>query len=384
MDKGRGAETYKHQRTTCDIQESRTVARRDQECTYLHMQRQQDRLLHSGQTRIKQISSETGDNMSDFTSANRKELHVRSSTHSREGSSPGRFPVQARSPSTHRATNFSTSIPKSNDQFESNSPSRLIFDQIQLQIDQLPFIHSRSESGENKHIHSEMEQVQDPLCISSSQHDSQNTLQVEKRGGGHPNSNSTRLANKELVLSTTTTSQEENQTRPSRAGPIRKDENRKTVLPRREIPSLRTSVIRANIPKDFSKSLKNKLVNPTKKSTTKHYQQMWKGFKRFISERKLELNQQSIYEFFNHLIDRNLKLGSLLQYRSALSRPLKHILPELDLIQDPVIKDLIQFIKSNKIKDIKQFPFWSLDDVLLMFDSLAFKKQCIENNSIFF
>ena len=60
------------------------------------------------------------------------------------------------------------------------------------------------------------------------------------------------------------------------------------------------------------------------------------------------------------------------------------MLPELNMLQDNVIKDLLQFTKSHLIKQNKQFPFWNLDKVLEMLSSHQFKALCNKNPSLYF
>ena len=60
------------------------------------------------------------------------------------------------------------------------------------------------------------------------------------------------------------------------------------------------------------------------------------------------------------------------------------MLPDLNLLQDNFIKDLLQFTKSHQIKQNKQFPFWNLDRVLEMLSSSQFKALCVKNPSLYF
>ena len=105
---------------------------------------------------------------------------------------------------------------------------------------------------------------------------------------------------------------------------------------------------------------------------------------RFCNFKKLPVNKTSVYEFFNSLIDRNLAYGSLLQYRSALTKPLKFLIPDLNLLEDIYIRDLFSYAKSHLIRKKKKFPKWSLDKILEMFNSSQFNNLCKTDYSLFF
>ena len=105
---------------------------------------------------------------------------------------------------------------------------------------------------------------------------------------------------------------------------------------------------------------------------------------RFCNNKNLPVNKTSVYEFFNSLIDINLAYGSLLQYRSALTKPLKFLISDLNFLEDIYLKDLLRYTKSHLIKKEKRFPKWSLDKNLEMFTSSHFNKLCEANYSLYF
>ena len=85
----------------------------------------------------------------------------------------------------------------------------------------------------------------------------------------------------------------------------------------------------------------------------------------FCNNKNLPVNKTLVYEFFNSLIDRKRAYGSLLQYRSALTKPLKFLIPDINLLEDIYIKDLLSYAKSHLIRKEKRFPKWSLDKILI-------------------
>ena len=86
---------------------------------------------------------------------------------------------------------------------------------------------------------------------------------------------------------------------------------------------------------------------------------------------------------FNSLIGRNLVYSSLLQYHSALTQPLKFLIPDLNLQDDIYSKDLLRYAKSYLIKKEKRFQKWSLDKILEMFTSSHFNKLCEADYSLY-
>ena len=66
----------------------------------------------------------------------------------------------------------------------------------------------------------------------------------------------------------------------------------------------RSSVIKEHLSKEFSKSLRTKLIGTNQTSTENHYNIHWKIFVKYLRSLKLELNQSAIHKFFTHSIDR--------------------------------------------------------------------------------
>ena len=178
---------------------------------------------------------------------------------------------------------------------------------------------------------------------------------MERRETGNHCTSGSRLANSNLVLPTTNQNEKEVTTRSSPRGSLSKDHLRDRNIRPFKISHNRSYIIKTFIPKIFSKTPRNKLIHSTRASTEKHYQIDW----------KIYINKTSVYEFFNSLIDRKLAYGSLLQYCLALTKPLKFLIPDLNLLEDIYIKDLLSYAKSHLIRKEKRFPKWSLDKILI-------------------
>ena len=380
----RERKTHKHKGATSHSKNIRKSTERCSKSSSKYHERQQNSSVNISKTRIKSINNTATNYITNTSGTDQKKLFFRSTSHSGERSSPCRFPLSSRSHSSNRNSNIPSCIQSVNERTSSSSTSGSIFNKVQCKTSRIPFIDSRQKIQSNKHIHSRLEQIQNPVCIPSTKSNTQSNLQVEQGRPRDPGFNHTRLANQKLVFSITDTNKEEIPTPATRGRSVPNNKIRKTVLQRKQISFDRTSVIRCHIPKTFSSSLKRKLVIPTRKSTFDHYQIHWKIFSKFVSEKKMQINHQAVYEFFNHLIDKKLKYGSILQYRSAISRPLRYLLPKLDLLQDTVIKDLLQFTKSHQIKSNHEFPFWNLDRVIEMLSSPQFNSLCHQSHSLFF
>ena len=160
-----------------------------------------------------------------------------------------------------------------------------------------------------------------------------------------------------MVLSTTNQNEKEVTTTSPPRGPLFKDHLRDRRIRPFKISLNRSYIIKTSIPNNFSRTLRYKLIHSTRTSTEKHYQIHWKMYIRFCNNKNLPINKTSVYEIFNSLIDRKLAYGSLLQYRSVLTKPLKFLIPELNLLEDIYIKDLL----SSAINELLQIfgeQFW--------------------------
>ena len=384
MEQRRDKSSYQHKRISGHTQNLTKSTLGSSKCTPCLKQRQSHCSSHLSKIRLKPIRNSSKNHSSNTTRIDTKKLHFRNTPHSREGSSSRRFFIKKRSSAPYRNPTFSRSLPEYNEPIRTRSPNRPFRNEIQSKIDSLSLLYTRSTSSTSQHLHNQLGKIQNTLCISSTQHYPQNPVQVEQREKRKPRHHRARLAHKELVFTVTDSNQEEGESTTQRERSVPNNQVRETVLPRPKISPFRTCIIRNHIPQEFSKSLKQKLLNPNKKSTSNHYQVHWKIFISFITERKLDINKRTVYEFFNHLINRKLSYGSILQYRSALTRPLHYLLPNLELLQDKVIKDLLQYTRSHNIKANQQFPYWKLDQVLEMLTSSQFRKLCNKDHSIFF
>ena len=251
----------------------------------------------------------------------------------------------------------------------------------------LPNYHSAIQDGSASHINimtANWANYQNPICLSSTDSYPQDSIQMAEREKRNINPCGARLADQKLVFITPQTNSEVNKTQIKQRRPIHSDKIRQTMDRKQQVASNRSLVISNNIPKEFSRSLRNKLIKTNRASTEKHYETHWRLFVNYLKSNNLDLNKGSLYEFFNHLIDRKLTYGSILQYRSAITKPLRILLPEVNLLQDKVIKDLLQYTKSHTIKSNKSFPFWDLNKILEMFNSIQFKTLCERDPKLFF
>ena len=376
--------THKHQRVIRGSKILRESTRRDQKHAFSNSQRQQDNHSHSCETRIKQIGYPTRNHNKDSSRTNKEKLYIRNSSHSRQTDGPCRFLIKTQPPHADRNSTISPSLSKPNVSLRNLSRSRSLRDKVQQEKQKIPFLNPRSSSRDSKHIHHELVQVPATIRLSPSEPNTQDFIQVAEGETGNPSVDSAKLANQVMVFTTTEDESQESQNSPTRSRSFHNNEERKTILSGGQIPLNRTSVIRNHIPQAFSKSLKKKLIKTNKTTTEDHYQIHWRKFITYLKSKKLPLSNHSVYEFFNHLIDKNLAYSSLLQYRSGISKPLKYLLPKLDLIQDSFMKALLQYTKSHNIKIRNKFPFWNLDKILEMFTSTQFKNLCKKNTNIYF
>ena len=138
------------------------------------------------------------------------------------------------------------------------------------------------------------------------------------------------------------------------SGPIRND---------------RVSSIVATIPEDFSLDLHNKIVHHVKPTSLEKYDRLFANFRQFIIDKYGSKNPfplAGVIEYFNHLANKKFKSSTLKSIRSVLKDPLRDYFPEYDILEDPWIRKLIQFVKCNNTTVNFNFPSWDLDLVVRM------------------
>ena len=132
----------------------------------------------------------------------------------------------------------------------------------------------------------------------------------------------------------------------------------------------RLDFIKSDINQKLTHSCINRIVHCNRSSTELRYQEQYAEFFNYISI-FYNINRfpfSAVINFFNSLIDRNLAYQTILNYRSALTKPVE-ILFELHLCNVKPLNDLLKFVKSHHIKPKDSFVPWSIDKTLLMLEN---------------
>ena len=125
----------------------------------------------------------------------------------------------------------------------------------------------------------------------------------------------------------------------------------------------------ATIPEEFSLDVHNKIIHHIKPNSLEKYDRIFDNFKRFIIDRYGCANPfplAGVIEYFNYLANKKFKSSTLKSIRSILKDPLLDYFPEYNIVEDPWIKKLIQFVRCNNTSVTFNFPSWDLDLVVRM------------------
>ena len=108
----------------------------------------------------------------------------------------------------------------------------------------------------------------------------------------------------------------------------------------------------------LSSSLRNKLSFTVRDSSKNTYQLLWKNLANFIFSQygNSRFPYRAIIEFFEYLIDSNYSSTSIPRHRSAFHAPLKFFFPELNLLEDEIVLNLIKYHQCHQPKKINDFP----------------------------
>ena len=131
----------------------------------------------------------------------------------------------------------------------------------------------------------------------------------------------------------------------------------------------------------MSDKVRNKIINTVNKSSSDHYQVLWKQFINFIATNNKVLSIYSVLEFFSMKIDNGLALQSLRMYRSALKRPILELL-HVNILENNWVVYMFDYAKTHLKKSSPYFPSWDVEKVLKYLNSSSFFQQCQTDKSL--
>ena len=123
------------------------------------------------------------------------------------------------------------------------------------------------------------------------------------------------------------------------------------------------------MPESFSLDSLCKVVHCVKPSTEATYNKHFECFQKFIHSRVQPEDRfplSLVVEFFNNLANRNFKSSTLKSISSVLREPLRRFFEGYDIVSDPWVSRIIQYVKRRKLSPSGSFPSWDLDLVLRM------------------
>ena len=180
----------------------------------------------------------------------------------------------------------------------------------------------------------------------------------------------TEMEKDDLVCTTTENLKEMGYNRDTRARPIYVLIGEEEILSNKTLLPNRLDFIKGNISNLFTNSCVNRMVHCNRISTETRYQEQFAEFYNYILI-YYNINAfpfSAIINFFNSLIDRNLAYQTILNYWSALSKPVE-ILFHKQLSAEKSLNDLLKYVKSHHIKKSQNFVPWSMDKTLLMLEN---------------
>ena len=126
------------------------------------------------------------------------------------------------------------------------------------------------------------------------------------------------------------------------------------------------------IPEDFSLDVVNKLAHNIRPSSETTYDRHFNCFKAYVDSKVgtgVCFPLSLVVEFFNSLANKNFRSSTLKSIRSVLREPLKAYFNDYDIVSDPWINKIIQFVKRRNPRTSYNFPKWDLDIVMRMLTS---------------
>ena len=123
------------------------------------------------------------------------------------------------------------------------------------------------------------------------------------------------------------------------------------------------------VPEELSLDVQQKLLHPIRVNSEATYDSYYCRFRDFIV-RKYGADTcfplTGVIEYFNVAANRGYLSSTLRSIRTSLRDPLRLYFPAFDILYDPFIKKIIQFVKSKQPKRLYKFPAWNLDLVVQM------------------
>ena len=121
-------------------------------------------------------------------------------------------------------------------------------------------------------------------------------------------------------------------------------------------------------PEALSLDALKKVIVPIRNSSNETYESHFNSFVNFIKKRngKNCFQFSEVVEYFNFLANKGFRSSTLKGIRTALREPLKLYFPNVDILSDPCIKNIIQFVKSHSKRADGRFPSWDLNLVVRM------------------
>ena len=185
----------------------------------------------------------------------------------------------------------------------------------------------------------------------------------------HPSSGDAKMEENGMVCTSSKSGKRCYPTGNRKSGLIYKCPSGEDSLSIKALMSDRLAFIEANTCNAFSMSSINKIVHCNRYSTEVRYQEQFAEFYNYISifyDIKA-FPFSAVINFFNSLVERNLAYQTILNYRSALSKPID-ILFNVQLCNVGPLNDLLKYVKSHHVKNPCNFVPWSIDKTLLMLE----------------
>ena len=229
-----------------------------------------------------------------------------------------------------------------------------------------------------------MDQMEVPVRISSSSPDRKDSTQVGKGEGERceDGSDCSILAESVVVGDTSSKSCAIMSSTPVEPRFISSVHKRDGSCLVSKISSDRISTLTNNLPLDCD--LAKFVSSYTSKSTEKQYQYKWKKFYDILTTNRIAVvDINVICFFFKKLFDSKICVQNVLNFRSALTEPIR-FLTGLDLASNDLLSLMIRKLKCQRKKVTLDHPTWDIDKVLKYLSSPEFKTLMREDVLWFF
>ena len=334
---------------------------------------------------IPQIHDQVANRKGNFRLALKTQHSHLTISHQRQGQYFGRRSVKECTDNPHRDGIVRESSKIHPKQIRTISGSRSVRESTKSQVPNILYCRPNAERRIIQCLFTRLEQILLPLCIPSTAANPQSPIQMEIREEGTLNSNCPSVEEK-LLATQASKDGIKNTTSSTRSGRhlSQRETGNKLSIQQKLQPSRISSLKQLLEPED--ESLINMLSKHVGPASEKTYQFCWKKFYNFIEENNYLdcLSENHITLFFKTLIQEKLSYNSLLNYRSALSVPLRLLWPSFNLMNNINNELLFKYHKTNYKKPRNYFPPWDLDSVINYLISEEFRDKCSEDIEWYF